>query len=184
MDKDVFKHNHSPRKGEKQPIIALSISQTSDDAPRNVSSEFVQPGMRSTLPPTRGGGQTSSPPSKTPKTNPVKWRLPKKKSWHLVQKLFFFVSVNSRLYQTVLSTVRGHVTTLNNSVIRKINFKLTRTPTDYHLELFLIRNSPIDKVVHLDSACEGGFTTWSNFKIPDFWYSKRPCSWSGKMSIL
>lgn len=78
--KDVFKHNQSPRKGEKQPIIALSISQTSDDAPRNVSSEFVQPGLRSTLPPTRGGGQTSSPPSKTPKTNPVKWRLPRKKS--------------------------------------------------------------------------------------------------------
>jgi len=79
--KDVFKHNQSPRKGDKQ-VIALSISQTSDDAPRNVSSEFVQPGMRSTLPPSRGGGQgqTSSPPSKTPKTNPVKWRLPKKKS--------------------------------------------------------------------------------------------------------
>ena len=83
IKKDVFKHNQSPRKGEKQPIIALSISQTSDDGPRNVSSEFVQPGMRSTLPPSRGGGgggQTSSPPSKTPKTNPVKWRLPKKKS--------------------------------------------------------------------------------------------------------
>lgn len=78
--KDVFRHNQSPKKGEKQPIIALSISQTSDDAPRNVSSEFVQPGMRSTLPPSRGGGQTSSPPSKTPKTNPVKWRLPRKKS--------------------------------------------------------------------------------------------------------
>lgn len=80
IEKGVFQHNQSPRKGEKQPIIALSISQTSDDAPRNVSSEFVQPGMRSTLPPSRGGGQTSSPPSKTPKTNPVKWRLPKKKS--------------------------------------------------------------------------------------------------------